>query len=239
MFNSEKYYIENKERIKKYNRKRYRDNPEKGKEYTRRYYRENIDKVKKQRRKYREKNIERERERKRIYYKKNHEKLKELDKKYRKENLEKERGKDRLYYKNNSEKIRKRHRKSCKKYYKTDIRYRLNQSIGGKINRSLKGNKAGRHWEDLVGYTLDDLMKHLKKTMPKGYDWQDYLEGRLHIDHIIPKSVFNFDNANQIDFQRCWALSNLQLLPAKENLSKSNKLIKPFQLALKICLPST
>lgn len=102
------------------------------------------------------------------------------------------------------------------------------------IWKALKGNKAGRHWEDLVGYKLNDLIKRLKNTMPKDYCWQDFMEGRLHIDHIIPKSAFNYTNTEHIDFKRCWSLDNLRLLPAKENLIKHNKLYKPFQPALAI-----
>jgi len=34
--------------------------------------------------------------------------------------------------------------------------------------------------------------------------------------------------------KRCWALSNLRLLPAKENMIKHNKLDRPFQPALRI-----
>jgi len=102
------------------------------------------------------------------------------------------------------------------------------------INLSLKGNKKGRHWEDLVGYTLKKLKNRLQKTMPEGYTWQDYMDGKLHIDHIIPKSIFNFTKPEHPDFKRCWALENLRLLPAKENQEKSNKLKKPFQSALKL-----
>jgi 5-methylcytosine-specific restriction endonuclease McrA len=102
------------------------------------------------------------------------------------------------------------------------------------IGLALKGNKAGRRWETLVGYTLNDSMKHLKKTMPEGYCWQDFLQGELHIDHKVPKSVFNYTKPEHIDFKRAWASSNLQLLPAKENLIKHNKLTRPFQPALQI-----
>jgi 5-methylcytosine-specific restriction endonuclease McrA len=99
---------------------------------------------------------------------------------------------------------------------------------------SLKGNKAGRRWEPLAGYTLSDLIKRLNKTMPEGYTWQDYLTGKLQVDHIIPRSVFNFTRPEHTDFKRCWALNNLRLLPARENSIKSNHLKKPFQPALKI-----
>ena len=85
-----------------------------------------------------------------------------------------------------------------------------------------------------VEYDLNDLIKRLKRTMPKNYTWQDYLDGNLHIDHIIPISAFNFSTPKQIDFKRCWALENLRLLSAEENLRKNAKLSKPFQPALKL-----
>ena len=118
--------------------------------------------------------------------------------------------------------------------YRTNPKYNLNRRIKGLIGLSLKGNKAGRHWESLVDYTLNDLIKRLNNTMPVGYTWKDFLTGKLQIDHIIPKKVFNFTKPEHTDFKRCWALSNLRLLPAKENLNKAAKLFRPFQPALKI-----
>ena len=115
-----------------------------------------------------------------------------------------------------------------------DEKYNLNGRISTIIRSSLKNNKNGKHWEDLVDYTLDDLVKRLKKTIPKGYCWQDFLEGKLHLEHIIPKNAFNFTKLEHTDFKRCWALKNLRLLPAKENLIKGKKLTKPFQPALKL-----
>lgn len=138
------------------------------------------------------------------------------------------------YRKDNLKKIKQWH----KNKNKTDLKFNLNHRMRRVINYSLKGNKRGRHWEDLVGYNLIDLIKRLKKTMPSGYIWQDFLQGKLHVDHIIPISAFNFTKPEHVDFKRCWALKNLQLLPARENLIKSNKLSKPFQSALKLSLIS-
>jgi len=135
-----------------------------------------------------------------------------------------------LYRKNNKE----HYRQWCKKKYNTDRKYKLNSIISRAIRRTLKDKKGDRKWENLVGYTLKDLIKRLEFTMPKDYTWQDFLDGKLHIDHIIPKSVFNYTKINHIDFKRCWALNNLRLLPAKENLVKGSKLTRPFQPALKI-----
>ena len=52
--------------------------------------------------------------------------------------------------------------------------------------------------------------------------WQNY--GKWHIDHVIPKSLFNINGAKSKGFKKCWALENLQPLWADENLKKNNKL---------------
>ena len=86
---------------------------------------------------------------------------------------------------------------------------KLNSNISRAIHLSLKGTKAGRSWESIVDYTIYQLIERLKQTIPGSYTWQDYLNGKLHLDHIIPISVFNFSEARHIDFKRCWALENL------------------------------
>ena len=148
---------------------------------------------------------------------------KEYTEKYRKRNIVKIREYRKEYNKNI---IRER--------YKTDIKFKLNSLISRAIRGALKGNKSGKKWESLVGYTLINLQKHLKKTMPEGYTWQDYMNGKLHVDHKIPKSIFNYSKPEHTDFKRCWALKNLRLLPAKDNLIKGSKLSRPFQPALQI-----
>ena len=189
------------------------------KEYSKKYYIKNKEKLLKGKKEYFKK-----------WYIENRERLLNKSKEYYINNREKKLEKNKIWRKNNPEYIKEYY----KNKYRTDIKYGINHKMRKAIGESLKGNKNGRHWEDLVGYTLNDLIKRLKGTLPKGYTWQDYLEGKLHIDHIIPKSIFNFDNSNQINFKRCWALENLQLLPASENLIKNNKLTKPFQIALKM-----
>ena len=111
---------------------------------------------------------------------------------------------------------------------------KLNHRMKKAIWFSKHHNKNGKYLKLLAGYNWNSLMKHLKKTIPEGYNWNDYLEGKLHLDHIDPISAFNFSKPEHTDFKRCWALSNLRLLPAKENIAKSNKLVRPFQPALKL-----
>lgn len=179
------------------------------------------------------------------YRKKYKEIIKELEGNWYQKNKERILKNRKEYYQNNKEKIRKHtgeygklHKKERnehrKKKRKTNLKYKLNADISAAINRSLKGNKNGYHWELLVNYMLRDLMKRLKKTLPIEMTWQDYLDGKLHIDHITPISAFNFDNVEHIDFKRCWALENLQLLKKIENLRKGSRVDKPFQPSLKM-----
>jgi hypothetical protein len=186
---------------------------------SKKYYQNNKDKISKYNKKYQEENREKVLKQKQIYREANKKRIAE----YRKE-----------YNKNNKNKILKHKNQYAKNKRKTDLKYNLSNRISRSIRHTIKDNKNGKHWESLVGYTTNDLIKHLQKTIPKGYTWQDFMEGKLHIDHIIPISVFNFTKPEHIDFKRCWSLKNLRLLPAEENLKKNNKLYKPFQPALKI-----
>lgn len=201
------YRDKNKERIAKLNKIRYDKWIKKNKKYNVNYMKKYMKVWRKNNPNYlkqwRIDNIKEKAKYQEIYRIKNKKRLKEYDNKYRTNR------------------------------YKIDLKFNLNCRISRTICLSLKGNKNGRHWETLVGYNLKDLFKRLKSTIPEGYTWQDFMQGKLHIDHIIPISVFNFTKSEHIDFKHCWALSNLRLLPAKENLRKQNKLYKPFQPALK------
>lgn len=86
----------------------------------------------------------------------------------------------------------------------------------------------------MVGYSVDDLMRHLERQFQPSMTWENYGRGGWHIDHKIPKSVFNYETTGDIDFKRCWALDNLQPLWEPENLSKSDKLVSSFQPSLPI-----
>ena len=220
----------NKEEKREYMKEYRLNNKEKIKEYDKKYRENNKEKRKEKNKQYREKHHEKELKRKRLYYRNNLEKIKEDSKQYYNKNSKEMQ--ERMYqWRKNNPGYMYQWRKNN---HRTDLKFNLNDRMRRAINHSLKGNKNGRHWETLVGYTLDDLVKRLKKTMPEGYCWEDCINGRLHLDHKIPISVFNFEKPEHIDFKRCWALKNLQLLPARENLIKSNKLEKPFQLSLQI-----
>jgi len=226
MFNRKKYmkeYNKNNPRDRKKCSKQWRkNNPEKVKENNKQYRKNNIEKVKEHMKQWREDNSERIKQ-----YRKDHS---EYFNQWRKDNPEY----FQQYRRNNNEKRKVYHTQYMKTRRRIDFKFNLNSRMSLLIRQSLKSGKKDKHWESFIDYTLNDLIKWLLKTMPLGYDWNNFLRGELHIDHIIPISVFNFTQPEHIDFKRCWALSNLQLLPAQENLSKGAKLSRPFQPALQI-----
>jgi len=228
------YRKENLEKVRESYREWFKNNPEKAKEASKQWTKNHPEKTLEYSKQYRENHPEELREYQKQYHKQYHKDNSGKEKEYKKQWVKNNSERIKEYYKNNIEKIRKLRRKRASLKYKTDLKYNLNSKMAISICTALKGNKDGRSWESLTGYTLTELERRLNKTIPEGYTWQDFLSGELHIDHIIPISAFNFTRPEHTDFKRCWALENLRLLPARENLIKNAKLDRPFQPALRI-----
>jgi hypothetical protein len=107
-------------------------------------------------------------------------------------------------------------------------------SIRRAVYKQLKKGKGGKRTFGLLGYTPKQLKEYLETKFQEGMSWDNYGKNGWHLDHIVPRSVFNIKTASDIDFKKCWALENLQPLWAKDNLSKGRKLQKPFQPSLNI-----
>jgi len=104
----------------------------------------------------------------------------------------------------------------------------LNARIRWQIWKGLKKNKAGRHWETLVNFTLEDLKKHLETQFKDGMSWVRFMRGEIHIDHKTPQSKFHYKTADDLEFKNCWNLDNLQPLWAKDNFSKHAKTMEEW-----------
>lgn len=98
---------------------------------------------------------------------------------------------------------------------------RLHESLSCLMRISLKGSKSGKKWETLVGYTLEDLKRHLQSLFHPGMTFENF--GAWHIDHKQPRASFTFASPEDEDFKKCWALSNLQPLWKLDNLKKGSK----------------
>lgn len=161
----------------------------------------------------------------------------EYDKQYREQNVV-WLGEYRKEYSKSFEgrKVRKKYCQSKKARVLSKRRYkenRLSRCMSSMVWFSLKGNKAGCSWETFVPYTLEELALHLQKTIgltDKIYlseFWQNFYGKYYHVDHKRPRASFDkekLQDPNSEEFQKCWALENLQLLFAEENTSKGSNL---------------
>jgi len=189
------------------------------------YHQDNLEQIKIDRKQYYEKN----KERIKIYRQKHKGSKSAYNKIYRQKNFKRLDAYNKVYKKNHKAKLGEARRKNDRKRRQIDSKYRLTRNIKCLIYNSLKSNKNGRHWEDLVGYKLKDFMKRLQKQFVDGMTWGNYGKGGWVIDHKIPVSAFNFTKPEHRDFKRCWALKNLQPMWAIDNLEKRAKLTKHFQ----------
>lgn len=143
--------------------------------------------------------------------------------------------KNREWAQQNKEKMLKMKRNYNRRLRST-AKGNLNSTISKRMRESLrKGTKAGRHWETLVDFTVDQLKGHLEKLFKPGMTWENYGTA-WHIDHKTPLAVFNFEKPEDIDFKICWSLKNLQPLEAHDNMSKGAKINEPFQPSLVIAV---
>jgi hypothetical protein len=221
----------------KYAREYYRKYSKKGRERRRKYVKENIEKVRKSYKIYHKKYAEREKEYNENWRKEHPDKAREYARKYRKEHpgCGKKTSKERSakYRQNHLEECRERQRKWKKEHPEqrrerdrkilSTSKGKIDNRVSSAIYNALKGNKAGRQWETLVGYTKDDLRNHIRKNFKDGMTWKKFMTGEIHIHHDVPKSYFNCTSTDDPRFKECWALHNLQPLWAKDNMSKKDR----------------
>lgn len=119
----------------------------------------------------------------------------------------------------NPDKVKAMNKRRNDKRWK-DPTYKISKIMSNKVNSLIKDKNNSRLF-DLLDYSLEDLMSHLESQFQDGMAWSNH--GEWHIDHIRPVCSFNFTSKNDKEFKECWALSNLQPLWAKDNLSKGGK----------------
>ena len=173
---------------------------------------------------WRKKNKDRIQERRKLYLQKHPNIVKEWKKKNQKRCLECQRKYRKKYpekHRNDNKKWLENHPNYHNERRRASFKIRLDRNISGSIWKALKEKKAGKHWEDLVGYTLEQLQQRLECQFKDGMSWDNY--GEWHIDHKKPQSLFSFNSVEDRAFRDCWSLANLQPLEKFLNWSKGNK----------------
>ena len=100
---------------------------------------------------------------------------------------------------------------------KSDIRTMIRLSVKNRTNYSFVKNKST---EEILGCSLDFFISYLESKFQEGMTFENH--GEWHIDHIIPLSSANTEE----EVYKLCHYTNLQPLWAKDNLRKSNKILK-------------
>jgi hypothetical protein len=134
-------------------------------------------------------------------------------------NKEKQRIAEQKYVKNNPDKIKeknKRQSQSINKKIKNRIQKRIREAF--KSHNTRKTNKTVKY----IGCDIPYLKKWLEYQFNNNINWNNMHE--WHIDHVIPCSEYNL--LNEEDQKICFNWQNLRPCLAKDNLTKSNKIIQ-------------
>lgn len=192
---AKKYREENHQKLLKKKKEHYENNKEKILEKKKDYITKNKEKVALSNKIYRESNKEKITE----WKLNNREGILKYNREYQVKNADKISKKAKEYKINNYDKIltyKKQYREANK--HTAAWRMLLHSTL-----RRFNKKKEG-HTIDLLGYSAEDLKKHLESLFTDGMSWDNY--GEWHIDHITP--VVSFDSNTPQSIVN--ALSNLR-----------------------------
>lgn len=140
------------------------------------------------------------------------------------------------YYEINKKELRKKQNIREKNRMKTDIIYKLYRRMSLTMRLVLKGLKKGKSIKQYLSYTFEELNNHLESLFDPWMNWQnqgvynkktwkddDQTTWKWNLDHIIPQSHFDIKMYGDEEFLKCWDLSNLRPLSAKQNVIDGNR----------------
>lgn len=214
------YYEANKEEISRVKKERY--DPEKNRIQCEKYRRENVESIRKSRKEYRERNADEIKARKAKYFQENKEEIMRKTRERELQNYDKYLEYHRKYYDENKE-ARSQYKKNNRdkqNQYKREYR-KKNPMIVFLRNTLIRLERYGacEKYEEIIGYTQDEFIHHIESQFEDGMTWDRRSE--FHIDHIKPIKAFIDEGVTDIKIIN--ALSNLQPLWAKDNMSKGAK----------------
>ena len=216
---SEKYNNKCKDCIKEYKKNWHINNKELNNARSKEYYENNKEESSRQSKEYAKTHRSEISLNKKNYYENNKDRIKEYNKKYRnEEDRERKRQKRRIWVNNKIKNVPS---------------FRLKLNVSRHISLGLKasgGSKMGKSVLEFLPYSFEQLKQHLESLFEPWMTWSnwgkynpatwndnDQSNWTWQIDHIIPHSTFQYTSMDDENFQKCWALSNLRPLSAKQN----------------------
>lgn len=123
------------------------------------------------------------------------------------------------WYQQNKDKFNRARRELLNR----DPLYKLATLLRSRINSALKAKSLRKthKLKDYLGCTLSELKAYLEKQFQPGMSWKNNTREGWHIDHIVPLASATTSE----EMYKLCHFSNLQPLWAKDNLSKSDKIL--------------
>lgn len=175
----------------------------------------------------------------RQYYEKNKEIILEKNKEYIAKNQEERTDYLRQHYQINRIEIMAKNHARHKIRRKEDPVYRIRTDLSTIVVKQLKrngGSKKGISVMKYLPYSIQELKDHLEAQFEPWMTWQNHGKYNIRswkdadintwtwqLDHIIPQASLPYSSMEDENFKKCWALSNLRPLSAKQNVIDGNR----------------
>lgn len=101
---------------------------------------------------------------------------------------------------------------------RTDINHVTKKKLRGRIYAALKKGVKSQSTMDLLGCSIEEFKVYFASKFTDGMNWDKYINGGIHIDHIKPCKLF--DLTKEEEQKKCFNYKNLQPLWAIDNLKK-------------------
>lgn len=113
-----------------------------------------------------------------------------------------------------------------RKRHEKDPKARLAHHIATRIDKDFpKTPGLHKDLEKHLGYKMSRLTRKLKRELAEkhGMGLRAAFAAGWHLDHIRPLSSFDIKEVGDAEFKKCWAVANLEMIPAEDNLAKGAK----------------
>lgn len=197
------------ERIKKY----FEENPEKKKAFDKESYEKRKEKVLQQKKEYYLKKKQEILLARKEYYEKNIEKKREYNKEYKQKNIDKLRERSRLYHRKHASSLSRKKKERIENDHLLTFKEKMRMLVKNSFYR-LKHNKRVKT-VDMLGADWETVREHIVSQFKDGMTWEAFVAGEIHIDHIKPLATATCAEDivklnHYTNLQPLWALDNLQ-----------------------------
>jgi hypothetical protein len=104
-----------------------------------------------------------------------------------------------------------------------DMFFKIKSNLSSRLSDLIKDRVVGQRTVELLGCDKDTFLQYLESQFTEGMTWENYGLKGWHIDHIIPISLYDLTNEDEV--KKACHYTNLQPLWWQDNLEKSNKVI--------------